>query len=316
MTAWSSIAGLRSSRALVACAALRTLAACAALGAASAVVAQPDFSKVEIATEKVAEGVYMLTGAGGNLALSVGPDAVFLIDDQYAPLTPKIQAAIAAITRKPVQFVLNTHWHFDHTGGNEHFAEAGAVIVAHDNVRKRMSSEQLISFFRMRVEASPKAALPLVTFSTDVTFHINGDEVAALHCPAAHTDGDAIVHFKRADVIHMGDIYFNYMYPFIDVSSGGSADGVIAAVDRALALATVRTRIIPGHGPLATRADLAAYRDMLATVVGRIRTQVAAGKPTKEIVDSKPTREFDDKWDMGFIKPDAWVTMLVNGFRR
>ena len=191
----------------------------------------------------------MLMGAGGNLGLAVGNDAVFLIDDQYAPLTPKIQAAIAAITRKPVQFVLNTHWHGDHTGGNERFAEAGALIVAHDNVRKRMSSEQFLDFFKMRVEPSPRAALPLVTFGADVTFHINGDEVMALHCPAAHTDGDAIVHFRRADVIHMGDIYFNYLYPFIDKSSGGSADGVIAAVDRALALATDRTKIIPGTRP-------------------------------------------------------------------
>ncbi len=191
----------------------------------------------------------MLTGSGGNLGLSVGPDAVFLIDDQYAPLTPKIQAAIAAITKKPVQFVLNTHWHGDHTGGNERFAEAGALIVAHDNVRKRMSTEQFIAFFSMRVEASPKAALPLVTFSTDVTFHINGDEVTAFHCPAAHTDGDAIVHFRRADVIHMGDIHWNYLYPFIDSASGGSADGVIAAVDRALALATDRTQDHPGARP-------------------------------------------------------------------
>ena len=212
----------------------RSLASCAA----GAVHAQQDFSKVEIKSEKIADGIYMLTGSGGNLGLAVGADAVFLIDDQYAPLTPKIQAAVAAITPKPVQFILNTHWHGDHTGGNENFAEAGALIVAHDNVRKRMSTEQFLAFFNMRVEPSPRRALPLVTFGTDVTFHINGDEVTALHCPAAHTDGDAIVHFRRSDVIHMGDIHFNYMYPFIDSASGGSADGVIAAVDRALALAT------------------------------------------------------------------------------
>jgi glyoxylase-like metal-dependent hydrolase (beta-lactamase superfamily II) len=289
------------------------LAAFCTIGAAAA---QEDFSKVEIKSEKVADGVYMLTGSGGNLGLAVGADAVFLIDDQYAPLTPKIQAAIAAITAKPVQFILNTHWHGDHTGGNESFAEAGALIVAHDNVRKRMSTEQFLAFFNMRVEPSPKRALPLVTFGTDVTFHINGDEVTALHCPAAHTDGDAIVHFRRKDVIHMGDIHFNYMYPFIDNASGGSADGVIAAVDRALALATDRTRIIPGHGPLASKADLQAYRDMLATVVGRIKAQLAAGKQMKEIVDSKPTREFEDRWGKGFIKADTWVSMLVTGLRK
>jgi len=295
---------------------LRTLMASAALLAASPAFAQEDFSKVEIRTEKVADGIYMMTGSGGNLGLSVGADAVFLIDDQYAPLTPKIQAAIAAITGKPVQFILNTHWHGDHTGGNEGFAEAGALIVAHDNVRKRMSTEQFLAFFNMRVEPSPKRALPLVTFSTDVTFHINGDEVTAVHCPAAHTDGDVIVHFRRSDVIHMGDIHFNYMYPFIDSASGGSVDGVIAAVDRALALATDRTRIIPGHGPLASKADLQAYRDMLATVVGRIKAQLSAGKQVKEIIASKPTQEFEAKWGNGFIKADTWVTMLVTGLRK
>ena len=291
------------------------LAAGMALGAASPAAAQTDFSKVEIATEKLADGVYMMTGAGGNLGLAVGDDAVFLIDDQYAPLTPKIRAAISAITPKPVKFIVNTHWHEDHTGGNERFAEAGALIVAHDNVRRRLSTEQFLDFFKMRVAASPPAALPLVTFGADVTFHINGDEVKVFHCPAAHTDGDAIVHFRRADVIHMGDVYFNYRYPFIDKSSGGSADGVIAAVDRALLLATDRTKIIPGHGPLATKVDLVAYREMLATVLGRIKAQVAAGKSTNEIVDSKPTREFDEKWGNASIKPDSFVTMLVTALR-
>jgi glyoxylase-like metal-dependent hydrolase (beta-lactamase superfamily II) len=286
-----------------------------AIVAVAPAVAQQDFSKVEIRTEKLADGVYMLVGSGGNLGLSVGNDAVFLIDDQYAPLAPKIQTAVSAITKKPVQFVLNTHWHGDHTGGNERFAEAGALIVAHDNVRKRMSTDQFLDFFKMRVERSPHAALPLVTFGADVTFHINGDEVVAFHCPAAHTDGDAIVHFRRADVIHMGDIFFNGFYPFIDASSGGSADGVVAAVDRALALATDRTKVIPGHGPLATKADLKAYRDMIATVQGRIRSQIAAGKSVQEVVDSKPTKEFDARWGNGFIKPDSWVTMLATALR-
>jgi glyoxylase-like metal-dependent hydrolase (beta-lactamase superfamily II) len=288
----------------------------ALLGAAGVAGAQTDFSGVEIKTEKVADGIYMLTGSGGNLGLAVGPDAVFLVDDQYAPLAPKIRAAIAAITPKPVRFVLNTHWHGDHTGGNEAFGSAGALVIAHDNVRKRMSTEQFLAFFQLKVEPSPKAALPVVTFGRDVTFHINGDEVTALHCPAAHTDGDAIVHFRRADVIHMGDIHFNFMYPFIDSASGGSADGVIAAVDKALALATERTRIIPGHGALATRADLQAYRDMLATVVGRIKAAIAAGKTAKEIVESKPTREFDARWGNGFIKADNWVNMLVAGMQK
>jgi cyclase len=293
----------------------RLLAAVAATGVVAAAAAQ-DFDKVEIKSTQIADGVYMLTGSGGNIGLAVGPDAVFMIDDQYAPLTPKIKAAIAAITDKPVRFVLNTHWHGDHTGGNERWGEMGALVVAHDNVRKRMSTEQFLTFFKIKVDPSPKAALPMVTFGADVTFHLNGDEVTAIHCPAAHTDGDAIVHFRRADVIHMGDVHFNAMYPFIDASSGGTPEGVIACADRALALATDRTRIIPGHGALASKGDLKAYRDMLATVVERVKLQLAAGKTSKEIVDAKPTREFDEKWGNGFIKADVWIGSLVAAMQK
>lgn len=288
---------------------------CALLAALPLAAPAQDFSKVEVRVEKLSPTTYMLSGAGGNLALSVGEDAVFLVDDEYAPLTQRVQAAIAKLSRQPVKFVLNTHWHFDHTGGNENLGKAGAVIVAHDNVRKRMSTDQVIAFLGMPIKPSPKAALPSVTFTNDVSFHLNGDEVHVFHVPNAHTDGDAIVHFKSSKVIHLGDVFFNRLYPFIDASSGGSVDGVLAAVDRTLALADDGTRLIPGHGPLATKADLRQYREMLATISGRIKAQLREGKTLQDIVASKPSAEFDAVWGKGFIGPDRFVEMLWKGLR-
>lgn len=293
---------------------LQFLSLCTAL-VASATLAQ-DFSKVEIKTERLAANVYMMIGSGGNLGLSIGEDAVFVIDDQFAPLTPKIEAAIKKLTDKPVKFVLNTHWHYDHTGGNENLGKAGALIFAHENVRKRMSGDQFIEFLASKVPASPKGALPVVTFSTDITFHLNADEIFVYHVPAAHTDGDAIVHFRKSDVIHTGDIFFNKLYPFIDASSGGTIDGMVAAVDRVLAIATDKTKIIPGHGPLATRADLSAYRDMLATVAGRIKAQIKEGRKFEDIVASKPTADFDDAWGKGSIPGAKFAEMVAKSLMK
>jgi glyoxylase-like metal-dependent hydrolase (beta-lactamase superfamily II) len=288
---------------------LAALAAACALAAAPA--AAQDFSKVEIRASKLNDTTYMLTGAGGNIGLSVGEDAVFVIDDQFAPLTTKITAAIAQITPKPVRFVLNTHWHFDHTGGNENFGKAGALIVAHDNVRKRMSTDQFMEFINMRTKPEPKAALPVVTFHGTMSFHINGEEIRAIHMPRAHTDGDSVVHFLGSDVVHMGDIYFNGNYPFIDADSGGSVDGVVAACDEVLRLVTDRTRIIPGHGPLSNAAELKAYRDMLAAVSGRVKALVAQGKSLEEIKAAGVSAEYDEKWGKGFIKTERFAEMLA-----
>jgi cyclase len=293
---------------------IRLLSLAVALTALPA-TAQQDFSKVEIRAEKLAATVYMLTGAGGNVGVSAGDDAVFLVDDQFAPLTPRIQEAIAKITPKPVRFVLNTHWHFDHTGGNENLGKAGALIVAHENVRKRMSVEGFIEFLGMKTKPDPAGALPVVTFTRDVTFHINGDEVYVMHVPNAHTDGDALVHFRKSDVIHMGDVYFNRLYPFIDTSSGGRVEGVIAAVERALEMAGPATKIIPGHGPLASRADLQAYRDMLATISGRIREQLRAGRSLEQVVAAKPSADFDAAWGKGFLNPARFTEMLYKNLQ-
>ena len=295
---------------------IRDLIAAMALAAELPALAQQDFSKVEIRTTRLGESTYMMQGAGGNLGLSIGEDAVFLIDDQFAPLTEKIQAAISRLTPKPVRFVLNTHWHGDHTGGNENFGKAGAIVVAHENVRSRMGAEQFIELMKMTEKASPKAALPIVTFASSVTFHLNGDEIRVFHVPKAHTDGDAIVHFAKSDVLHMGDVYFNGMYPFIDTSSGGSIRGTIAACDRALGIVSDSTKVIPGHGPLSNKAELKAYRDMLAAVADRIGKLVADGRKEAEILAANPTAEFDAKWGAGFMKPPRFVQMVVMDLQR
>jgi len=283
----------------------------AALVLAAPAAAQQDFSKVEVRAEKLAPTVWMLTGAGGNIGLSAGEDAVFLVDDQYAPLTERITAAIAQVSPKPVRFVLNTHWHGDHVGGNEKLGRAGAVIVAHDNTRKRLSTEQFLEMWRATVKPLPRAGLPVITFSRDTTFHLNGEEIRAFHVPRAHTDGDVIVHFSGSDVIHMGDVFWNRLYPLIDTGSGGTVDGMVAAVDRALALAGPGTRIIPGHGPLATKDDLAAYREMLATIGSRIKAMIREGKKLEEIVEANPTADFDAVWGKGFIPPRKFAEMVA-----
>jgi glyoxylase-like metal-dependent hydrolase (beta-lactamase superfamily II) len=288
---------------------LAALALCATV-AMQAAAQQQDFSTVEIKSQPLAGSVHMLTGAGGNLALSIGDDAAFLVDDQFAPLSARIKAAIASISKKPVKFVLNTHWHGDHTGGNENFGRAGSVIVAHENVRRRMSAEQFSSFASAPIPASPRAALPVVTFASDVTFHLNGDEIHAFHVPRAHTDGDTIVHFRRANVIHLGDVFFNRMYPFIDAASGGSWSGTIAAVDKVLAIAAEDTKLVPGHGPLATRADLLAYRQMLLTVGERLQALAREGRSLQDAIAARPTAEFDAAWGEGFFKPDQFVGLL------
>jgi cyclase len=298
------------------CFAMPAIFMAAAFAFPSSAQAQQNYDKVEIKTVKLSDTTYMLQGAGGNMGVSVGPDAVLLIDDQFAPLTPKIEAAIKAISSKPVSMVVNTHWHGDHTGGNVNLGKAGAVIVASDNVRKRLSSEQLIELMNAKSPPTPKEGLPIITFAQEVTFHINGDEINVFHAPRAHTDGDAIVHFRKSNVMHMGDLFFNGFYPFIDYSTGGTPDGVIAAADRALAIADDTTKIIPGHGPLAMKADLKTYRDMLATVVGRIKALVKSGKKLDEIIAAKPTAEFDERWGKGFFPPPRFIEMIVNGLAR
>lgn len=289
---------------------------CVTALAISTVVAVPLAAQqqedVQIQTVPVAEGVYMLMGRGGNIGVSVGDDGAFLVDDQFAPLTQKIEAAVRALTDHPIRFVINTHWHADHTGGNENLGKAGAIIVAHENVRKRMSVEQFIEAFNSRTPPAPPQALPVITFTDAVTFHWNGDDIRVFHVNPAHTDGDAIIHFTTGNAVHMGDTYFNGTYPFIDVSSGGTLDGMIAAIDRVLGLADGNTKIIPGHGSLSNRAELRTYREMLAEVGRRLRRLIADGKTKAEVVAAKPTRDLDATWGGGFMQPDQWVGLVYD----
>ena len=274
-------------------------------------VAQPqDFTKVEIKTIPVKKGVYMLVGEGGNIGVSAGEDGVFLIDDQFAPLTTKIKAAIEKITDKPVRFLLNTHWHFDHTGGNENFGKSGTIIVAHNHVRERLSTDQVMKVFDREFPASPAAALPIITFGDTVTFHLNGHTLHTFHVEQAHTDGDSVIHFREANVIHTGDIYFNGIYPFIDTEHGGSLDGMIVATERILAIANSDTKIIPGHGPLSNRAELVAYRRMLLDVRTRTYAAIQKGETLESFIAAQPTADYDKTWGKGFLSPEKFLTIV------
>ena len=292
--------------------AIRRIALGVALLCALPALAQDDFAAVEVKSADLGHGLYMLTGRGGNIVASTGDDGTFVVDDQYAPLTEKIVAALKAIDARPVRFVLNTHWHTDHTGGNENLGKAGAVIVAHDNVRTRMSSDQFITALKREVPASPKPALPLVTFSEGVTLHLNGETVEVTHVPHAHTDGDALVYFRGADLLHMGDVgWFGY-YPFIDASSGGTIDGFIAGVERGIALAGEGTQVVPGHGPVGDRKALQDFHAMLVAARASVARLKAAGKSLEETIAAKPTAQWDDTLGKGFTKPEQFIAYIYS----
>jgi glyoxylase-like metal-dependent hydrolase (beta-lactamase superfamily II) len=269
-----------------------------------------DYDKVQIKTIKTSGNVYMLMGSGGNIGVLAGDDGVFLVDDQFAPLTKKIKDAIGKISDKEIRFLINTHWHFDHVGGNENLGETGSVIIAHENVRKRMSTDQFIEFFQKKVPASPKVALPIITFTQDLMFHLNGEDIHVFHVNNAHTDGDSIVYFRNSNVIHTGDIYFAGIYPFIDTSSHGSVNGVIDAAQHILSIIDDNTKVIPGHGSLSNKAELRAYVDMLISLRAKITKQTSDGKTLEEIQKTKPAQEFDEKWGHGLLTSDQFVQIL------
>jgi len=295
---------------------LAALVVFAALSFAAA-AQQRNFDATVIKTTKLTDSLYMLEGEGGNIGVSVGDDGIMVIDDQFAPLTPKILAAIRAISDKTLKFVLNTHLHGDHVGGNANMAKEGVVIFAHDNVRKRMSTLQFNEYIKRNVPPYPKAALPVITFADTVTFHFNGDDITVFHTPPSHTDGDSIVYFAKGNVIHMGDVYASTRYPNIDTESGGSLMGFAPAVDLALKRIDDTTKVIPGHGPLSNKKELTEFRNVMNTIAQRGEKLFKAGKTMQEMVDAKPTRDFDAQWNRNTPRtPDQYVETMYYDLAR
>jgi glyoxylase-like metal-dependent hydrolase (beta-lactamase superfamily II) len=282
-----------------------------ALAASSAAAQDMDFSKVQVKAAKVAGNVYMLQGAGGNIGASVGPDGILIVDDQFAPLAEKIRAALKEIGPGSLQFVLNTHWHGDHTGSNPAFGKE-ATIIAHDNVRKRLSTEQTILG-----ETSPpmaKEGLPVITFGESLSVHFNGEEIKAIHFPHGHTDGDSVIFFTGSNVVHLGDDFFVGRFPFVDLASGGSVQGLIANVEKLLTEIPADAKIIPGHGPLATLADLKTFHHMLVETSGIVQTKMKAGKDLATIKKEGLPEEWKE-WGSGFINSDTWIGIVYESLQ-
>jgi glyoxylase-like metal-dependent hydrolase (beta-lactamase superfamily II) len=297
---------------------LLVVAAAIAAGSLSFDVAraqEPGAAAAKIEITPLGGGVAMLRGRGGNQAVSVGPDGILVVDAEYANLADEVIAAIEKLAPGGPRFVIDTHWHGDHTGGNARLVAAGGLVLAHDAVRTRMSREQFIEAFGRKVPASPEAARPVVTYSETLTVHWNGGAVRVVHVPRAHTDGDSLVVFEAADVLHTGDVFFVGSFPFIDLSSGGSLDGVIAAAERALTLAGPDTRIIPGHGPLADRAELQAYVEMLTTVRDRLVSFVAEGLSTDEVIARRPASEFEERYGGGAFGAEHFLRIAYESIR-
>lgn len=272
--------------------------------------AQRDWDKITITSEQLSDNIYVLFGSGGNIGLVVGKENAYLIDDQFAPLSDKILAHIASLTDKPVKWVLNTHWHGDHTGGNENLAKTGALIIAHDNVRMRMSTKQTRSGGRV-TEPSPVEALPVITFSDKMTLYLdNGNTMHAMHVNDAHTDGDSYYYFPEDNVLHMGDNFFSGRYPFIDLNSGGDVDGLISNITMALAMIDDETKIIPGHGTVGSKSDLTAYLNVISTLRERVVKARSEGNTLEQTQKLGLSKEWDGSHGQGFINADRIVAFI------
>jgi glyoxylase-like metal-dependent hydrolase (beta-lactamase superfamily II) len=268
----------------------------------------PDFSKVEITATKVGGNIYMLQGQGGNIGVSVGADGILIVDDQFAPLADKIKAALKTLGEGKLKFVLNTHWHGDHTGGNVQFGPE-APIIAHDNVRRRLATEQKSEFFKRTTPASPKEALPVITFDKSLSVHFNGEEIKVIHFPQGHTDGDSVIFFTNSNVVHMGDDFFVARFPFVDLESGGSVQGLTRNIGEILPKLAADVKIIPGHGQISTVEDLKQYHHMLIETTAVVQSKMKAGKTLAQIKAEGLPAEWAS-WGSGFIKTDVWLETI------
>jgi cyclase len=292
-----------------------------ALGVAGAAIAQQqtDWDAVQVTATEIRPGVAVLFGNGGNIGVSHGPDGTLIVDDQFAPLVPKIQAAIAGLGASPVKFLVNTHWHFDHAGGNETFGKAGATIFASENVRKRLTNELVTTGRTSQPQPAPKIAWPVVTFTSGIDFHLNGQTIRAINAPMpAHTDGDVFIYFVEADVFHTGDTYMKDRYPFVDTGSGGTQAGFIAAITKAIEIVGPNTKVIPGHGELATEADLQAALDMHKGARAAVEALVKQGKTLEETIAAKPLQPWNARFGAAgsFITDDAYTTVIYNELKK
>jgi cyclase len=265
-----------------------------------------------VQSQKLRDNIYMLSGGFGNIAILTGPEGKVMVDSGYSTVAPKVTAALAAIDAMPLKYLINTHWHFDHTDGNAAMHEAGATILAHENTLKRLSSPQDIVAFQMHFDAAAPAGRPRRTFTDKLTLYFEKEQVEMGYIPPAHTDGDIYVHFVKGNVLHAGDVYFNGFYPFIDGSTGGNINGMVEGSARCLAIADADTVIVPGHGPTGNKGTLTKYRDMLATVRDRVRAQKTTGKSLQQVVAAKPTADFDAEWGKGMMGPDLFVTVVYS----
>jgi cyclase len=263
-------------------------------------------------TTKLRDNIYMISGAGGNMVVLDGPDGKVLVDSSFASVAPKLKQALDGISPSPLKLLINTHWHFDHTDGNESLHNAGALILAHENTRKRLSTTQRMPALNLEFPPSPEGALPQQTFAQDFNLYFNHEQLSLGYFSPAHTDTDIFIRYANGNVLHMGDIWFNPTYPLIDAGTRGNINGMIAGSTRGIELANADTKIVPGHGPLGDKAGLTKYRDMLATVRDRVQAQKSAGKSLEEVVAAKPTADLDSDWAKGFIKGDLFVSFVYS----